>query len=29
MIQTLLIILLVVLIVGAIGGPRFWGSRRG
>jgi hypothetical protein len=29
MIQTLLIILLVVLIVGAITGPRYWNGRRG
>lgn len=29
MIQTLLIILLIVLIVSAIAGPRWYGSRRG
>jgi len=29
MIRLLLIILLVVLIVGAFTGPRYWGGRRG
>ena len=29
MIRTLLIILLILLIVGAFTGPRWWGGRRG